>query len=114
MVNLKEYQQDTIGGVILNVEEMLLSEWLKIKQIPDDKIEKWSNLDRQHICLTVIYGQRKNEITTQFMIPQFSGYMKSNLKKFVDLNKLPLDTDEWPGKLVKLRADNSGFLRVAL
>lgn len=114
MVDLKEYLKETVEGVIAEVKVMLLETWLQTKPnpVPEAKMKDWSNLDRNHICVYVEYDGLT--VTNQFMVPALQGYTKSNLKKFMDLNDLPPDTDNWKGSKVKLAVDKSGFLRVAL
>ena len=113
MVNLSEYQKQTFEGVIETVAVLKLEDWLSSKPNPlnADQMKEWNNLDRDHICVMISSGT--NTVTDQFLIPLMQGYNKSNLKKFVDRNTLPVDTDKWVGKTVLLKVDGT-FLRVAL
>ena len=113
MVDLSEYQNDEFEGEIVDAKEMILAEWLACKPNPltTEQMAEWNNLGREHICVTVQSGNAI--VTDQFLIPARQGYQKSNLKKFMDKNHLPMDTNGWAGNVVVLRVDK-GFLRVAL
>jgi len=113
MVDLSEYQNDEFEGEIVDAKVMNLESWLGVKPNPltKEQMSEWNNLDRDHVCVTIESGNAI--VTDQFLIPARQGYSKSNIKKFLDKNKLPTDTEAWAGKKVVLRVDK-GFLRVAL
>ena len=113
MVDLTKYQNDEFEGEIVDAKEMELAAWLSSKPNPlnQEQMKDWNNLERLHVCVTIQSGNAF--VTEQFLVPEMQGYSKSNIKKFLTKNKLPLDTEDWPGKKVVLRVDGS-FLRVAL
>ena len=113
MVDLSKFKSEEFEGVIVDAKELLLEKWLTIKPNPLklEQLKKWKNLERKNICVTIKSGNAI--ITDQFMIPHLQGWIKSNLKKFVEKNDLPPNTKDWNGKKVVLKVDKSGFLRVA-
>jgi len=46
------------------------------------------------------------------VLPKETGYANSNLKKIIDINSLPMDTDLWIGKELRCGIDENNFPRL--
>lgn len=120
MVDLKAYGQTEFEGTITAVYVKPLREHLKGKAHPiSDAVidEKFKNPDRDNV---VIFAECEGKaVDAFFMIPNFSGYGKSNLKRFIERNSLPMielpkENKKWVGKKVKVVLNKDGYLRLAI
>jgi hypothetical protein len=120
MVDLSKYGQTEFEGTITAVYVQPLRMWLKTKAHPlDDKVidEKFANPDRDNII--VVAECNGKPIDAFYMVPSFTGYSKSNLKRFIERNSLPLvdipkEVKKWLGKKVKIVLDKDGYMRLAV
>lgn len=120
MVDLKAYGQTEFEGTITAVYVKPLREHLKGKAHPiDDKTidEKFKNADRDHVI--VIAECEGKAIDAFFLISLITGYTKSNLKRFIERNSLPMielpkENKKWVGKKVKVVLNKDGYLRLAI
>jgi len=116
MVDLGKFESQVFKGKIINVQEISLREYLE--QRHGAKAEgiiaqfNQENIDRPHVVLIISYDS--SEIDWFGMIPKAQGWNKSNLKKVLDRNNLPVDTKKWVGKEIDLKVNTQGFLRVAV
>lgn len=63
--------------------------------------------------LAIYYKLADNSERYEFVVlPKETGYANSNLKKIIDTNSLPMDTDEWIGKELRCGLDESNFPRL--
>jgi len=85
-------------------------------------MEKFSNLDRDHVVVRARIAE--TDIDGFFMIPGLTGWHKSNLKSFIQINELnsdidtdvQADLDTWIGcKVIGVleKTQNGTFLRLA-
>ena len=119
-VDLKAYGSTTLEGVITAVYVMPLREWLKSKKKPlTDAVidEKFNNPDRDNV---IVVGEcNGSAIDGFFAVSKFQGYQKSNLKRFIERNQLPLvelpkEAKKWLGHKAEVKVDGNGFLRWAV
>lgn len=130
--DLGRYSQTNLEGTITSIHVMTLREWLtKAKKNPisdalaqekftrtDRKTGKVTcNLDDEHLIIVGECGG--SAIDGFYKLPKVQGYQKSNLKKLIDKNglplvKLPKEADRWLGKKLAVRVDGNGFLRWAV
>ena len=120
-VDLKGYEQTTLEGTITAVYVMPLREWLtKVKPKPISNAivdEKFNNPDRDNVVVVGECGG--SAIDGFFAVSKLQGYAKSNLKRFIERNQLPLvelpkEAKKWLGKKCEVRVDKNGFLRWAV
>lgn len=120
-INLEEMSKGTGEGTITALYIKPLREYLKTKRNPlaDAVIdEKFKNPDRDN--LIVVFEVAGSSIDQFFMLPENArGYTKSNLKRFVDVNGLPLidipkELKKWAGQKVKVKLDVNGYYRLVL
>ena len=126
MVNLENIRK--LEGVIEKVEVMPLREFfddeerlnqfIEKMRIPD-KVENESEyiekrLNRDVIVITYTFNNGDKDITRrEFLnIPLATGYSRSKLKAFVIRNDLPLNTDDWLNRKIKLTTNDEGFVRL--
>lgn len=131
-IDLNKYGQMTMEGEITAIYIETLRDWLtKIKKYPisnevaedkfsrkNDKGELVCNLDKQHIIIVGVCDGAP--IDGFFMVPKgVRGYEKSNLKKFIEKNDMPLielpkGGKKWLGKKAEVKVDKNGFMRWAI
>lgn len=116
-MDLTVYDKKEFKGKITSVAEMTLVEYLRSKRnpVPEESLTKFSNLDRDHIV--VIAEVNGSAVDSFFMIPAVTGYAKSNLRKFIERNDLPLvnskNLKSWLGKEVAIKVDKAGYYRIS-
>ena len=123
MVNLERFSKTEYEGKIVRVNEGTLRELLEAKGLAEASIQKWtrhdkedqvSKLDREHLQPVVVHEGTSVD-GPYLMIPATAGgYRKSNMRDFIEKNKLPFDTGKWVGMECALMLNDDGFLRVAL
>ena len=112
MVDFSAFQKETYKATITKVQEMTLKAHLIARELSAKAIAKFNNLDREHLIIT---GDMKgSKIEGFYLIPQFQGFMKSNIRQFIERNELPSNTDDWIGKEADVILDKMGFPRWAV
>ena len=118
MVDLNKICQTEFKGKITFAKTMQLGEWLQSKKnpVPESNMKKFSGLERDNIC--IVAEVEGGSVDGFFLIPKATGYTKSNLKRLIDKNGLPLvDTDDlssWLGKEVMVTVSGEGYYRIAV
>ena len=132
MVNLEGFKADRYKGVIEEVTEMPLKEFLET----EEKIEKFKEgmtLFPSHLktkeqkqtykdarmdatVLVINYSitveDKKKGNSEFFNIPTITGWGRSKLRTLQTLNNLPNKTDEWIGKDAWIYINKEGYLRL--
>jgi hypothetical protein len=134
MVNLEGFKAESFKGVIDNIEEMLLKDYLET----DDKIqafkdgmtlfpkdlktarqkEDYKDARMNSTILAITYSVTLNDVKKSnsefFNIPQITGWGRSKLRDLREKNDLPYsqDTKEWIGKTVTVLINKEGYLRL--
>lgn len=110
MTKLGSYDNPDLVGVIDRVYVITLGDHLLNKHGVDAApaiMEKFNNLERKHVIVEATIAD--TVVDDVFMIPGLTGWSKSNLKSFIQLNKLDSevdtdvqkDLDKWVGQPVQ-------------
>jgi len=89
-----------------------------IKKYPKNVTTKEQKEQYKHERITrdglvVYYKMNDGSERYEFVIlPKETGYSNSNLKKLIDINGLPMDTDLWVGKELRCGIDENNFPRL--
>ena len=80
-----------------------------MRRANNDEVELYKREQLGRMGITV-YATLKDgmEISQHFLIPKGVG-MKSNLRNFIEMNKLEYDSEKWLGKTVEVRVDDNGY-----
>ena len=118
-MKLSELKEPNFDGVVESAEIMPLQTHLLKKGLSEESIEKFNNLDRDHLVIWIKIGEAS--VDAFFMLPTAQGGPKSNLAKLVKMNPSWPDVDLTPkgvgdlvGQRVKMTADAQGYSRVRL
>jgi len=124
MPNLENYGKTEFTVTCSKVEVSTLEKLFKtdeqkqafldaIKRFPNNCVtkeqkEKYKSSRIKRDGLVIYYTLADGSERYEFMIlPKETGYGNSSLKKFIETNQLPMDTDKWKGLALKCRLDET-------
>lgn len=132
MVNLEEIKMEQFEGIISQVVEMSLRDFLETpekvsafkkgmtkypRNINTEKErENYRNLRLDSTVLVIYYSVETKDRTynnKEFLnIPNSVGWSRSKVKAFREKNNLPMKTEEWVNKKIRVELNKDGFLKL--